>query len=233
MKLKSFFILLILFLLVFPTFLFAQYGNRTFKMEDIRSIVLDGFENNDKNWQVSASRFKHDDFPKIKIGVEGTPIALSGAYEKSENKYVLGVRSAFTRKGYNRIWVYPEEGIVIPGRAKKLDVWVWGANYNYNLEAHIKDYMGIIHKLNLGSLHFIGWRNLSVDIPTQIPQYIRYLPMEKPLSFVRFVIWTQPTERVDDFVIYFDHLKILTDLYQERFDGDILADKTKDIWSSQ
>jgi len=56
--------------------------------------------------------------------------------------------------------------------------------------------------------------------------------MEKPLSLVRFVIRTSPNERVDSYVVYFDHLKILTDLYRERFDGDILADRTKQIWSS-
>ena len=109
---------------------------------------------------------------------------------------------------------------------------MWGGNYYYNLEAHVRDYTGVVHILPLGSLHFIGWRNLNIDIPKQIPQEMRYLPMEKPLTFVRFVIWTEPTERVDDFMIYFDHLKILTDVYRERFDGDILADTSRDIWSS-
>jgi hypothetical protein len=95
------------------------------------------------------------------------------------------------------------------------------------------DYRGIVHKLPLGSLHFMGWRNLSVEIPKQIPQTVRYLPMEKPLSLVRFEIWTEPTERVDDYIIYFDHLKVLTDMYKQRFDGDELADQSDEIWSSQ
>ncbi|RLE10686.1 flagellar filament outer layer protein FlaA [Candidatus Aerophobetes bacterium] len=235
MKLKL--LALGLIILIIPALGFGQYlgtfHDVRFKMEDIRSIILDDFENNDRNWQVSASRFTAEGFPQIKFGVEGVPIALQGAYQEGENKYVMGVRTAFTRKGYNRVWIYPEEEIVIPGRLKKIDVWVWGANYNYFLEIHLRDYTGVVHKLPMGSLKFIGWRNLSVEIPSYIPQYIRYLPMEKPLTFVRFVIWTAPTERVDDFYIYFDHLKILTDVYRERFDGDILADKTKDIWSSQ
>ena len=158
---------------------------------------------------------------------------LESRYAEGENSYVMGVRASFTRKGYNRVWIYPENEIVIPGAAKKVDVWVWGANYYYNLEVHLRDYRGIVHKLPLGSLHFIGWRNLSVLIPKQIPQFIRYLPMEKPLTLVRLVIWTQPTERVDDYIIYFDHLKVLTDVYRERFDGDVLADESRTIWSSE
>ena len=56
------------------------------------------------------------------------------------------------------------------------------ANYYYNLEAHLRDYRGIVHRVPLGSLHFMGWRNLSVNIPKHIPQTVRYLPMVKPLS---------------------------------------------------
>ena len=97
--------------------------------------------------------------------------------------------------------------------------------------AHVRDYRGIVHTVPLGSLHFMGWKNLSVTIPRHIPQHIRYLPMEQPLTLVRLVIWTEPVERVDDYFIYFDQLKVLTDVYRTRFDGDVLADQTFDIWS--
>jgi hypothetical protein len=228
-------IALVLLIVSIPAVLSAQYygppGGSRFEMEDIRSVLLDGFENEDNNWQVSASRFTHEDFPQLKMGIEGAPIALSGAVTGAEeNRYILGIRSAFTRKGYNQVWIYPEEEIVLPGEVQKLDVWVWGANYSYELEVHLRDYRGIVHKLSLGSLAFIGWRNLSVVIPNSIPQYIRYLPMERPLTLVRLVIWTTPTERVDDFICYFDHLKILTDMFRDRFDGDRLADESREIW---
>ncbi len=237
MKLKYFTIYIFVLLFLFPIFLDAQSFNEMresgFKMEHIVSVILEDFETNDKDWEVSGSRFKTGPFPQLKPGIEGMPVALGGAaFPEEENKYIFGVRSVFSRKGYNRVWLYPEEEIVIPGRVRKLDVWVWGGNYYYILEAHVRDYRGILHKLPLGSLHFIGWKNLSVSIPSSVPQEIRYIPMEKPLTFVRFEIWTEPTERVDDFIVYFDHLKVLTDVYMERFDGDMLADRSRDIWSS-
>ena len=186
MKLRNFSLLILVFLFLFPTFVSAQYftdvlGKR-FKMEDIRSIILEDFETNDKEWTVSASRFTKEGFPQLKSGIEGIPAALTGAYPSAENKYIFGVRSIFTRRGYNKVWIYPSEEIVIPGRAMRLDAWVWGGNYYYNLEAHVRDYTGVVHILPLGSLHFIGWRNLNIDIPKQIPQEMRYLPMEKPRS---------------------------------------------------
>jgi hypothetical protein len=226
-------IILTLMILIVPSMLSAQVVSNTFgfQMEDIRSIVLDDFESNERNWQVDASRFTAEGMPQLKSEIEGSPIALQSKWAQGENNYVLGVRAAFTRKGYNRVWLYPEEEIVIPGHAKKIDMWVWGANYYYNLEAHLRDYRGIVHIVPLGSLHFMGWKNLSADIPRYIPQHIRYLPMEKPLTLVRLAIWTEPIERVDDYFIYFDQLKVLTDVYRTRFDGDVLADETHDIWS--
>jgi len=233
MKGRFFGICLVFLVLAVPSLLSAQVVSNTFgfQMEDIRSVILDDFEDNELNWQVDASRFKADGFPQVKPQVEGSPIALQSKFAVGENNYVLGVRTAFTRKGYNRLWIYPEEEIVIPGNAKKIDIWVWGANYHYNLEAHLRDYRGIVHTVPLGSLHFMGWKNLSATIPRHIPQYIRYLPMERPLTLVRLAIWTEPIERVDDYFIYFDQLKVLTDVYRTRFDGDVLADQTFDIWS--
>jgi hypothetical protein len=233
MKLRFVLLTVIVLIILFPTAVFAQRFSRGFKMEDIRSIILEDFESNDNNWAVSASRFATEGFPKLKTNVEGAPIALTGAFREGPTEYVFGVRSSFTRKGYNRVWIYPEEEIVIPGYAKKIDVWVWGANYYYNMEVHLRDYRGVVHKLPFGSLHFIGWHNLSVEIPGHIPQFMRYLPMEKPLTLVRLAIWTEPSERVDDFIIYFDHLKVMTDVYRERFDGDVLADNSFEIWSTE
>ena len=237
MKLRYFTIYIVVLLFLFPVFLDAQSFNAMresgFKMEHIESIIIEDFETNDKVWKVSGTRFKTDPFPQLKPFIEGKPVALEGAgFPEEENKYIFGLRSVFSRKGYNKVWLYPDDEIVIPGRVQKLDVWVWGGNYYYNLEAHVRDHRGIVHRLQLGSLHFMGWRNLSAPIPSSIPQNIRYLPMEKPLTFVRFEIWTDPTEKVDDFIVYFDHLKVLTDVYMERFDGDMLADRSRDIWST-
>ena len=109
MKLRNFSLLILVFLFLFPAFVSAQYftdalGKR-FKMEDIRSIILEDFETNDKEWTVSASRFTKEGFPQLKSSIEGIPAALTGAYPSAENKYIFGVRSIFTRRGYNKVWI--------------------------------------------------------------------------------------------------------------------------------
>ena len=75
---------------------------------------------------------------------------------------------------------------------------------------------------------------MRVTIPQHIPQAEKYIPKEKPLKFTKYVIWTRPAEVVDGFFIYIDHMKVLTDLYIERFDGDNLVnpDLLEQIWGT-
>ena len=107
-----------------------------------------------------------------------------------------------------------------------LDLWVWGANYNYTMDVHLRDFEGMDRVLHLGSLMFAGWKNLAVAITGNIPQSRRYIPRFQALELTKLVIWTHPTEKVDDFYVFLDEIKVLTDLFETRFDGDDLADPT-------
>ncbi|HEY9594617.1 MAG TPA: flagellar filament outer layer protein FlaA, partial [Spirochaetia bacterium] len=122
--------------------------------------------------------------------------------------------------------------IPIPGRVQSVNMWVWGANYNYWIDAYVRDYQGIDHVVHLGSLNFAGWRNLSAGISTAIPQSRKYIPRYAGLELTKLVMWTAPDEKVDDFYLFIDELTVITDLFETRFDGEDLADPTtlNEIW---
>jgi len=113
-------------------------------------------------------------------------------------------------------------------------MWVWGSNLNYSLEAYFRDYNGFIHAIDMGSIGHTGWKNLSAQIPASIAQQKRILPHLASLTFVKFRIWTGPMERVDNFYVYFNQFKILTDTFETYFDGDDLADpsKVQEFWAN-
>jgi len=115
-----------------------------------------------------------------------------------------------------------------------MDMWVWGSNLNYYIEAYFRDYEGVVHTLYMGDIAYTGWRNLRVRIPPNIRQSRRILPRFAGLSFVKFRIWTGPMERVDNFYVYFNQFKILTDTFETYFDGDDLADpsKVQEFWAN-
>ena len=209
--------------------------------ENLVSSILEDFDNPDQSkWIVVGSKFATEGYPKTANPV-AWPAALYGANKEGKEYKVLGVNSKFDRMGYNYIELIPDRkneageytGIPIPGRCKVLDMWAWGSNFNYYLEAHITDYRGVTHVLPLGDLKYEGWKNLKVQIPNYIPQGESYLPKLKQLSLVKLVMWTRPTERVDGFFIYFDQIKVLTDVFISRYDGDDLAqpEAVDEIWA--
>lgn len=207
----------------------------------LESIIIDPFDgSSDYEWKHFESKFatKGEDedssFPKLAY-VSAYPVALRYLHRDSEDDVKsLGVWGKFDRQGYNWIDLYPvqKEGeedagpyeIPLRGRVQLLDIWVWGARLNYYIEAYVRDYRGVVHVIPMGDIGFAGWKNLRANVPTHIPQSKKQLPDIANLKFVKFRIWTRPTEKVDNFYIYFNRFKILSDTFESFFDGDELAD---------
>ena len=185
------------------------------------------------NWIVQGSKYATKDFPQMQL-VHAWPEALYGRNKTSKTLLALGVHGKFDRKSYNFIEIIPAakdssgklqpHGIPIPGRVKTIDMWVWGANFNYTLDVHLRDYRGIDHVLHMGSLLYAGWKDLSVTISGAIPQSRQYIPRYAGLELTKLVIWTAPDEKVDDFYFFIDEINCITDLFETRFDGEDLAD---------
>jgi hypothetical protein len=214
--------------------------------------VLQSFDPGDmdkenyRTWELFPSKFGFDTEGNSLWEhqlVKAWPQALYGRNRDNEDLEVLGIHGAFLRKGYNWVEIVPGVGegenfepkpIQIPGRADAIDLWVWGSNYAYDLEIHLRDFQGIDHVLKFGSIQFIGWKNLRVRIPASIPQAWKYLPRLKNLEVTKLVLWTTPTEKVDDFYLYLDQLKVVSDIFESRYDGDELADvdTLQEVWGT-
>ncbi len=146
----------------------------------------------------------------------------------------MGLEVKFNRKGDNWIDIFPtkdgENGEAEPyeipfkGNVHRLELWVWGSGYYYDLEILVRDCEGRSHTLPLGLVNFKGWKSMSVTVPTYIKQSSRYLGNKRRMTFIGFRIRTRPSERVDEFKIYFDEFRALTNIYIDAFDGFELAD---------
>jgi hypothetical protein len=230
------------------TALFSAFGDEV--TQNLESRVLESFDGDSEyDWRLVASKFatKTDEetFPKL-ASVDAWPLAVFGNIRQNEDNELksLGIWGRFDRRGYNWIDVYPvakdagedaaPEEIPMPGRVQNLDVWVWSGNFDYYVEAYIRDYLGVVHILYLGNLGYEGWKNLYAPSPNNVPQGKRQLPKLAGLHFIKFRIWTQPTERVNDFYFYFDQFKVLTDTFESLFDGDDLVDpvRMQEIWGN-
>ena len=222
---------------------FSGFANESTVNFETRILeTFNGGSDSQYVWRTQASRFITEGFPRTTF-VDAWPISAFGNNRDGELLRSFGINGRFDRQGYNWIDVYPvlasdpDAGpyeIPIPGKVINMDMWVWGANLRYYIEVYVRDYRGVVHNLRLGEIAFPGWRNLRVNIPTNIPQDRRTLPSYAGLSLVKFRIWTQPVERVDNFYVYFKQLKILTNTFDGLFDGNDLADPANvdRLWSN-
>ena len=190
--------------------------------------TFDSPESSEITWNGIGSKFITEGYPILKY-FDGMPNALRVMQSDSDKEYkFLGVQFKFNRQGDNWVDIYPAKGsgddaapyeIPLKGVVQRFDLWVWGAGYAYNLEILVRDCNGRIHTLPVATLNYHGWRNLAVTVPTNIQQRSRYLSQLKYMSFVAFRIRTQPSENVDDFYVFFDEFKALTNTRTASYDG--------------
>ena len=200
-------------------------------------IIQDFSKPEAQNWFVLGSKFSTGDFPHLGY-VKGGPTAIHG--DKATDAQSLGVAMLFDRKEYNWVDIVPGSKdkpteLTMPGRVKMIDMWVWSGNFNYYLEAYVRDYRGVVYTIPMGDLSFVGWRNLRINIPDNIPQSKKYLPRREGLTLVKFRVWTRPSEVVvvpgsesapdveKAVKFFFNNIKVLTDTFESLFDGDSLT----------
>ena len=235
--------------LLIPMALTAQQQATT----NYQSIVIEDFDSpEDSRWTVRASKFVGDGYPQ-QAYVNEWPAALYRREPEGRTLQALGVQAAFTRHGYNFLEFIPVEenedgeevprAIPVPGRVGNMDVWVWGSNFDYYMDVHLRDYRGMTHVVKLGNINYRGWRNLRIEIPTWIPQTARYTAELRngeftsdlrSLELTKIVLWTRPSEKVNGFFVYLDEIKVETDMYREPFDGEDLRNPeyVQELWGN-
>jgi hypothetical protein len=159
-----------------------------------------------------------EDVPAEEFGLNGG---------KDENglehqfKYVLGVKTYFMDRGFDRVEVFPPNEYIIRGKAKEIKVWALGRKFRHTLFAKLRDYKGNVHKLKVGRLDFWGWKELSVVVPGWLPQSTRYALLDKNLHFVSFFVESDTFETPGTFYFYLDNFRICTDLTEVTGDNSI------------
>ena len=142
-----------------------------------------------------------------------------------ENKYVLGVKSYFMDRGFDRVEVFPPNEYIIRGKAREMKMWVLGRKKRHTLFVKLRDYKGNLHKIKVGRLDFWGWKEMSVIIPGWLPQSAGYAVLDKNLHFVSFFVESDKFEVPGTFYFYVDQFRVVTDLSE--FTGD---ESIKDTW---
>lgn len=197
--------------------------------------------------EVSVDKFEHDGFWRSTMsndeGYTTTRLFSSvGPKEKKQipeeeglnipDKYVLGTRVDFLRRGHNSFTIYPTRPIPIEGITKTVSMWVAGRNFNHEMKLLIQDFFGRNYEIYMGKLNFMGWKKLTVAIPPQaddgfhgIVQRNYHYNNKMGIKIMGFRIDCDPMEAFGSYYIYLDDLRAVTDLFTENNrDEDDMSD---------
>jgi hypothetical protein len=196
--------------------------------------------------EISVDKFEHDGFWRSTMSSDeghttsrlfaGAPAGKEPVPDEVElnipDKYVLGTRVDFIRRGYNSFTIYPTRPIPIEGITKTISLWVAGRNYNHELILLIEDFFGRKYEFYIGKLNFMGWKKLTVTIPPQaedglsgVVQRNYHYNNHMGIKILGFRIDCDPLEAYGSYYIYLDDIRATTDLFSEYYrDPDDMVD---------
>ncbi|MDA3850094.1 MAG: flagellar filament protein FlaA [Spirochaetaceae bacterium] len=225
-------ILLGLLILIISTALFAQtepdptQTGVTTGQQELKEISISKFEHPGFWYPV----FPHDDGICYLRGFPGNPLDKEPIQDEidtgiievdqdgvilSGDNYVIGAKVYFYRRGVINFAIRPVRPIPVPGITKTISVWVAGRNTNHRLEAVVADHYGNEVLLNMGKLNFLGWKKLTVSVPPAVKQRDYHYQDRLGLTFEGFNISCDIDETYGTYYIYFDDLRVVTDLFSE------------------
>jgi hypothetical protein len=236
------FVIVALFLIA-ATALFAQQGTEL-GTPNPEMIGIDSAQQHLK--EVSVDKFEHDGFWLSTMSTDegyvvsrlfsGSPASKEPIPEEAgmeiPDKYVLGTRVDYLRRGYNTFTIYPLRPIPIEGISKTISMWIVGRNFNHEIKLLIQDFFGRDYELYMGKLNFQGWKKLTVAIPPQaddgvhgVVQRNYHYNNQMGIKITGFRIDCDPMEAYGSYYVYFDDLRAVTDLFAENNrDADDMAD---------
>lgn len=146
-------------------------------------------------------------------------------FSEMGDRYVLGVRADFYKRGRPSIIIEPTRPIAVPGLVKTMSVWVVGRNANHELFLLVEDIRGNLNQIRVGEMNFSGWRQMTVAIPPDIEQQDPRVSDRTGLRFRGFMIRPDMLQAYGSYYVYFDDLRATTDLFGEEVrDPDDMVD---------
>lgn len=197
---------------------------------EIREFIVDSFERL-SSWR---TRIDYDVGLSAVKFIEGGPLAnadnegqTQADEDFDENQYVLGVKCEYLKAYHSSLYIYRDSPIKVRGISKVISVWALGRMYQHKLYVIVENFEGMRSELYMGDLTFQGWQKLEVAVPPAIAQEDRFYPQYGGISIVGFKIKLNPREMYRPFYIYFDDLRVSTDIYPESY---IKEDDIADEW---
>jgi hypothetical protein len=239
-RLQAYFCIIVL--VIIPSVAFAQSsGVGAVGEPNPEEIGVDAAQQKLK--EISITKFEDAGFWSTSMGrdfglisnrrLEGGPLDKEPIPDEENiglvesDRYVLGVKIEFFKRGVIDFMVFPSRPLPIEGITKTISVWVVGRNTKHTLKVLISDHFGNKAEITMGTLNFTGWKKLTVAIPTSVVQRDYHYNNRMGIKFDGFKIECDLVETYGSYYLYLDDMRAVTDLFAEE-SRDI--DDMSDTW---
>ncbi len=181
--------------------------------------------------EVSISKFEDAGFWSVSMGRDQGTTTLrrlpGGSIDKEAipdeaqiglnvvDKYVLGVRVDYYKRGFNQFTITPARPLPVEGIVKTISLWVVGRNSPHTLKILISDQFGNKAEITMGKLNFTGWKKMTVAVPATIKQLDYHYANKMGIKVDGFRVDCDPEETRGTYFFYLDDLRAVTDLFAE------------------
>ena len=207
----------------------AQPQQNTAKTEPLQRLTLEDFEQSE-DWVARATcplgetkTLKMVQRGLIKDVFDENLVPQNGG-DKIDQNHILGVKTFFNDRGFDRVEVKPPHEYVIKGKIRQVSIWALGRKFRHTLYVKFRDYRGNTHNIRMGRLDYFGWRKLTSPIPGFVPQSTRFALLDKNMHFVSFFVTSDHHEVGGNFFFYVDDLEIRTDKGEASYPGSEIKD---------
>jgi len=104
--------------------------------------------------------------------------------EYNNSKKYLGVK-IYAKKG-DAFQIFPAKSLEISKYCKSISVWIYGKKFSGELSMLLQDVDGTNHRISFGSIQFLGWKKLTVNLDKRIKQQDKFLEKENTLKILHF-----------------------------------------------
>ncbi len=117
----------------------------------------------------------------------------------------------------------PEKELIIQKYCKSISMWVYGKRFSGQLSIILQDADETNHRLILGTLDYLGWRKLTVALPTDITQQDNFLNQKEFLKIIQIQYRPGNQTRLPKWQYFY--LDDITAMVREKY-----TDRQSDDW---
>lgn len=135
------------------------------------------------------------------------------ANDKETDERVLATKVNFVKRGSVMLDILAYRPIRIDGYAKVVSLWVAGDASGHDLFLLANDVNGRSFQIPMGKLDFVGWKQMSIPIPTFIKQKNGIKADDIGMYVAGFRVRFDASAVVSKYQLYLDDVRALVDVY--------------------